>query len=59
MEAKPEDDHAFVTTDFSLIAAEESGCVLNSGASTHFDPKWENFTNFHTIPPRPINAADG
>jgi hypothetical protein len=55
------DEHTFIITNFALIASDtsESECILDSGATSHFDPTQENFKSFHEIPPRPIRAADG
>jgi hypothetical protein len=56
-----DDEHAFITINFTLIASgiKESGHILNTGTTSHFDLVHENFTNLQPIPPHPIKAADG
>jgi hypothetical protein len=60
-EANITDEHAFITVDFSLIATDkaEFGCILDSGASTHFEPDCGKYQIFWSIPPKPIKAMDG
>ena len=51
-----------VATDFTKVASTPlppNSRLLDSGASRHFEPRRENFTNFQPIAPKPINSADG
>ncbi|KAI0747038.1 hypothetical protein C8Q80DRAFT_1069223, partial [Daedaleopsis nitida] len=55
----------YVSTDFSKVSTSNGISfsrylrLIDSGASRHFDPHQENFVTFPTIPPVPINSADG
>jgi hypothetical protein len=53
-----------IATDFSKveearIASPGIVCILDSGASRHFEPDWAKFTTFRSIVPVPVVSADG
>lgn len=61
-EDKSSDRVFTVQTDFSITTTTKlTGvvCILNSGASHHFEPCHERFTTFWTISPKKITSVDG
>ncbi len=54
----------FVSTDFAKVSSNgmpisQYTCLIDSGASRHFEPHRNNFVMFHETTPIPIDSADG
>ena len=64
-EPEQKDNYAFATSDLASVAkqlnvpVDHRGAIIDSGATSHFCPDREKFTNFVAIEPQAIHTADG
>jgi hypothetical protein len=63
-EPEQKDNYAFATSDLASVAkrlnvpVDRRGAIIDSGATSHFCPDREKFTNFVAIKPQAIHTAD-